>query len=233
MQTRGAEVQKSVFQKALGPEFERLHPEIRRQYSIHSESAKACIGRGVMERVWHGPFYTWPFLYLGSLRRVMFLESGRDVPFSIENFAYRDGHGRETFTWIRRFEFPRVRQFDEWVIFSERRQRLLIYAGTRQHLGVEATASVDEAGRLRIQTGIQRIFWGPLTLRYPLAFSASADVREAFNERSGCFEIEVHVANRFWGPIFGCRGRFQVEWLPCPTDRVPGRARPEFDQPRE
>jgi uncharacterized protein DUF4166 len=55
-----------------------------------------------MEKLWHGAIYTLPFLYLGTWRRIMFPESGTNVPFTIENYAYLDGFGRETVTWIRR-----------------------------------------------------------------------------------------------------------------------------------
>ena len=56
-----------------------------------------------MEEVWHGAIYTLPFLYVGAWRSIMFPEQGRDIPFSIRNFAYRDSLGRETVTWIRTF----------------------------------------------------------------------------------------------------------------------------------
>lgn len=228
-----AATQCSIVERALGTDFRRLHPAIQRQYALHSGSGMACIGRGVMERVWHGPFYTWPFLFVGSLRRIMFLETGRDVPFTVENYAYRDSRGRETFTWIRTFELTKTRRFDEWLIFSERRGTPLIYAGVRQHLAVEAAASVDDNGSLCIRTSAQRVFLGPLGFRFPLFFSGSADVRETYNQRAGYYEIDVHVGHRFWGPVFGCRGWFQIEWVECSPERVPSHARPLREQWRE
>jgi hypothetical protein len=186
-----------------------------------------------MERIWHGAFYTWPFLYIGSLRRIMFVETGRDVRFTIENYAYLDEHGRETFTWIRTFELTRVRRFDEWLVFSEQRTGLVIYAGMRQHLAIEAVACVDGSGALCLRTGAQRLFLGPLALRFPLLFSGNADVRESFNDRAGYYEIDVQVAHPFWGPIFGCRGTFQIEWRKCPPDRIPTHVRPLRVERRE
>ena len=61
----------SIYQQALGPAFERLHPQIRRRFGLSSADGTASIGRGVMEKLWHGRFYTLPFLYLGSWRRIM------------------------------------------------------------------------------------------------------------------------------------------------------------------
>ena len=48
-----------------------------------------------MERLWRGPFFMLPFLYLGTWRNIMFPEQGEEIPFRLENWAYRDSFGRE------------------------------------------------------------------------------------------------------------------------------------------
>jgi hypothetical protein len=88
----------------LGSDFQRLHPEIQRRFGFNSESGVAAIGTGVMDRIWHGAPYTLPFLYIGTWRSIMFPEHGHNVPFTIQNYAYRDPLGRETVTWVRTFE---------------------------------------------------------------------------------------------------------------------------------
>jgi hypothetical protein len=40
-----------------------------------------------------------------------------------------------------------------------------------------------------------------------------ADVREWYDEKQRRFRIGVNVHNRTWGPLFGHRGSFEVEWL--------------------
>jgi hypothetical protein len=85
----------SIYQRALGADFSRLHPQIQRRFGFSSADGVVSIGTGVMHRVWRGPAYTLPFLYIGTWRRIMFPEQGRDIPFTIENYAYVDGLGRE------------------------------------------------------------------------------------------------------------------------------------------
>ena len=51
----------SIYQHVLGPDFNRLHPEIQRRFGFSSSDNIASIGRGVMEEVWKGRFYTLPF----------------------------------------------------------------------------------------------------------------------------------------------------------------------------
>jgi hypothetical protein len=89
-----------------------------------SSADEVCqIGTGTMDEVWRGPAFTLPFLMLGSTRRVLFPSRGRDVPFTIANYAYRDRFGRETVTWARRFHLPRRdRAFDASMIHSARRE---------------------------------------------------------------------------------------------------------------
>lgn len=217
---------KSIYQLALGEEFERLHPRIQERFSLTSESGVAHIGRGVMERVWHGPFWTYPFLCLGTFRRIMFPESGENVPFTIQNYAYKDELDRETVTWIRTFETKRKRRFDAYMIMSEERGVIVDYLGTHQHLAVDIHASVTENGGMKLRAGAQRFYEGPLAFNFPMLFSGTADVCEWYDDDEGRFRIDVNVSNRRWGPLFGYSGWFQNEVLPVettPEDVLPQR----------
>ncbi len=209
---------KSIYERALGSDFARLHPQIQRRFGFSSTDNVASIGTGVMEEVWHGRQYTLPFLHLGAWRSIMFPESGRRVPFQIANYAYVDPLGRETVTWIRTFHTKRVRRFDAYMIFSEQRQCIVDYLGTHQHLAVDIDLSVAPNGGLRLRSGAQRFYEGPLGFSFPMLFSGIADVCEWYDETNGCFRIEVVVKNRMWGPLFGYNGQFQVEWRALDAD---------------
>jgi hypothetical protein len=220
----------SIYEHALGEEFKRLHPMIQRRFSISSESGIAAIGTGVMEELWHGAIYTLPFLYVGAWRSIMLPEQGRNVPFSIQNFAYRDKFGRETVTWIRTFDTAKgrvqQRRFDAYMIYSEQRGRIVDYLGTHQHLAVDIDISVAPNGGLALRSREQRFYEGPVGFRFPMLFSGSAEVCEWFDESTGQFRIEVIVRNKVWGPLFGYRGSFDVEWLPIrdvPSELLPKR----------
>jgi hypothetical protein len=224
---------RSIYADLLGSDFDRLHPQIQRRFGFSSADRVAAIGRGMMSHLWHGAAYTLPFLYLGAWRRIMLPESGRNVPFTIENYAYRDDFGRETVTWLRTFQTRRVRRFDAYMIASADQRRIVDYLGSHQHLAVDIDLRVDERGGLRLTSGAQRFYEGPLGFTFPPALSGIAEVCESYDERRDLFRIEVAVRNQRFGPLFGYRGTFAVEWRPMPPDQIPAHAKPRREERRE
>lgn len=221
----------SIYQQALGADFYRLHPQIQRRFGFSSKDGVASIGRGVMERIWHGAFYVLPFLHVGAWRHIMFPEKGEKIPFTIENYAYRDPFGRETVSWIRSFQTRRPRRFDAYMIYSDKRGRIVDYMGSHQHLAVDLTMWADDNGGICIRSGAQRFYEGWLGFNFPLMMSGIADVREWFDDTLRQFRIEVKVWNQRWGTLFGYNGCFEAEWHDVET--VPEHIQPVRLERRE
>lgn len=223
----------SIYRRALGSDFDRLHPKLQGRVGFSSADNIASIGTGVMDEVWHGAFYTLPFLYVGTWRNIMFPESGRNVPFRIYNFAYRDSFGRETLSWFRKFKLNRMRRFSATMIYGEERDRIIDYLGSHQHLAVDIDISVTPRGGMKLISGEQRFHEGPISFRFPMIFSGYAEVEEWFDEAENVFRIEVIVRNRIWGPLFGYRGSFTEKRLRCRPDQVPHWVKPVREERRE
>ena len=223
----------SIYQRALGSDFYRLHPQIQQRFGFSSLDHRACIGRGIMENIWYRKAFT-PFLHLGTMRNIMFPQQGKNVPFTIENYAYVDGFGRETVTWIRKYQFPnKTRRFDATMVYSERKQNIIDYLGTHQHLAVEIELSVAENGGLRLRSKDQYFYEGWLGFRFPMLFSGFADVCEWYDDEQETFRIEVQVANPRFGRIFGYSGVFDVEYLSVAPDAVPQDVKPVREEKRD
>lgn len=222
----------SIYQRVLGKDFEKLHPKMQERFGFSSVDGIASIGQGVMERVWRGRFYTLPFLLLGSWRSIMFPASGENIPFQLDNYAYIDRFGRETVTWIRKFQFPnRLRRFDATMIYSEDRKLIVDYLGTHQHLAVDISLSVAPNGGVQLRSGAQRFYEGPIGFNFPMLFSGYADVCEWYDEQVDRFRIQVVVSNRAWGKLFGYTGSFSVEYHP--VSAVPLDVKPLREEARE
>lgn len=225
----------SIYQQVLGEDFARLHPKIQKRFGFSSKHKIAAIGRGVMEEVWLGKFYTLPFLYIGTWRNIMFPQTGTNVPFTIENYAYQDGYGRETVTWVRSYQFAKKkRRFDATMIYSRQRQMIIDYLGTHQHLAVDIKLEVAENGGLRLISGEQRFYEGLLGFRFPMLFSGYAEVCEWYDDAEEKYKISVDVRNKYWGRLFGYRGTFDVEYVPVlEAAAIPAHVKPLREELRE
>ena len=153
--------------------------------------------------------------------------------FTIENYAFVDTFGRENVSWIRTFQSRRTRRFDAYMIYSEARRCIVDYLGSHEHLAVDIEPSVDEQGGLRLRSGAQRFYEGPLGFTFPMLFSGVADVHEWYDEKTQRFRIVVDVHNKTWGPLFGYRGSFDVDWLKVDGVTVPDHIMPYRQERRE
>ena len=224
------EAMSSIYQQVLGSDFQKLHPQIQKRFGFNSNDKIASIGKGVMQSVWYGKPYTLLFLYVGTWRNIMFPQKGKDVPFTIENYAYKDKLGRETVTWVRKYRFPnRERRFDATMIYSNKRKRIVDYLGTHQHLAVDIEMTVAENGGLNLSSGEQRFYEGAIGFKFPMLFSGKANVCEWFDDKEQKFKISVVVTNKTWGKLFGYEGTFEAEYIPVnsmtdiPKDVLPIR----------
>ncbi len=216
----------SIFRTALGEErFARLHPMLQRRFGVSLEAGYACIGRGTMDLIRRGPWWTVPFLLVGRLRHILVADTGVRVPFTIENYPYRDPFGRETVTFVREYRVRRrPARFDATMVLDARRGVVVDYLGTHQHLAVDLDLDVDERGGLVLRSAEQRFYEGPLAFRFPLLFSGSAELHERWDEERSAFHISLVVRNRALGFLFGYEGWFECEF-PAATD-APARLKP-------
>lgn len=225
----------SIYQKVLGEEFYKLHPKIQERFGYSSQDKKVSIGRGIMTKVWHGRAYTLPFLKWGTSKNILFPEAGKDVPFSIENYAYKDSLGRETVTFIRKFKFPNVlRRFDATMIYSKQRKRIVDYLGTHQQMAVDIDFSVAENGGMQLESGEQRIYGHLLNFKCPELILGKAKVCEWFDESIDKFRISVSVVNVKWGKLFGYEGIFDVSYRQVEKEEdIPLDVKPLQEEIRE
>lgn len=215
---------RSIYERELGKDFDRLHPKIQRRFGFSSDDDVTALGRGTMEYVRNGGLLVYPFLLVGATHNTMFPEQNTAVPFEVRNYAYEDADGRETVTWLRRFEMPKVRRFDAAMIYSEERDCIVDYLGTRHHLAVDIDLSVSEEGGVRIRSGDQRLYTFGRGVDFPMLLSARANVHEWYDDDAETFRIHVEVRNDIVGLVFEYEGRFDVEWIDCET--APPEVRP-------
>lgn len=221
-----------VFERALGADFARLHPQLQRRFGVGLEAGYASVGEGVMSRIRRGPWWTVPFLQFGRLRSILVPDRAEDVPFRIENYPYRDPFGRETVTFVREYAIGRLRRrFDATMVYSERRGAIVDYLGTHQHLAVDLELSVEPDGSMLLRSDAQRFFEGPVAFRFPMLFSGRAELRERFDDATGLFHVDLEVRNARFGFLFGYSGTFRCSYPPAVD--APARLKPRRHERRE
>ncbi|MFG6501926.1 DUF4166 domain-containing protein [Microbacterium sp. P05] len=219
----------SIFERAMGADFERLHPMLQRRFGVGLKSGEACIGRGVMTQIRRGPWWTVPFLQIGRLRNILIPDTGTDIPFVVENYPYRDPSGRETVTFVREYTIGRhCSRFDATMVLAN--GRILDYLGTHQHLAVDLDLTVDDTGALVLTSNAQRFYEGPIAFRFPMLFSGRARLRESFDDETGTFHVDLEVHNDRLGFLFGYRGSFVCDWVPAMD--APDRLKPKRHENR-
>jgi hypothetical protein len=214
----------SIFERALGDDFARLSPMMQKRFGVGLDAGYACVGTGVMSRIRRGPWWVVPFLQIGKLRNILIPDVGQDVPFTVENYPYRDPFGRETVTFVREYRVRKTAsRFDATMILSH--GRVLDYLGTHQHLAVDLDLRVEDDGSLLLTSNAQRFYEGRLiAFRFPMLFSGRAELHERFDEAAGVYRISMEVRNRVFGFLFGYEGEFTCEF-PAATD-APDRLKP-------
>lgn len=223
---------RSIFARAMGPAFDRLHPQLQRRFGVGVGAGYACVGRGVMREIRRGPWWVRPFLMLGATRNIMFPERGAHVPFQIDNYAYIDGYGRETVTFIRTMELGggHRRRFDATMIHGAAGS-IVDYLGTHQHLAVDLDLTVTADGGLRLESGEQRFYEGWIGFRFPRFLTGRAFLTERFDDVNECFVIDLEVRHSRFGLLFGYRGEFTCEYPEGVTG--PGALKPYREELRE
>lgn len=220
----------SIFERALGADFARLHPMMCRRFGVGLDSGYACVGRGTMQHIRRGPWWTVPFLHLGRVRNILVPRVGTDVAFTVENYPYRDPFGRETVTFVREFAITpgrpdRSSRFDATMIWAADRGRVIDYLGTHQHLAVDLDLAVDPDGGLALTTHAQRFYEGRfVAFRFPMIFSGVAELHESYDDVAQLYRIDLQVRNPVFGFLFGYSGTFTCDFPPA-TD-APERLKP-------
>lgn len=203
----------SLFSKALGSDFTRLHPMMQARLGISPSAQIACIGQGMMTRMHRGHWSKIPFLTLGTPAHISFPEQGEDIPFTIENYPYTDAQGRSALTFARTFFFPqKIRRFDAYMFWNTKRSCVSDYIGRKKKCITDLDMHVDDRGHLHIRS--KRLDWifGSSDWRIPAWPGGFAEVEEWYDPSQDRFHIQVSIAHPTLGFIYGYEGHFRVQF---------------------
>lgn len=196
-----------VFLAALGPDAERLHPEILAQMRTPT-ALDSADGVFTVAGSRFGRLGALALPLVGP--RMLVTRFGHDVPFSLRSRAGRTPAGRATLDTTREFRFPGATQF-----ISDRLTvsvvpglvRNLLGARGRVELIEECSVTADGALRMRTRRIALR-FWGRrFALRGILGLTV--DLEDGWDEAHGRRTIEMRARNPLVGTILEYRGWYR------------------------
>lgn len=197
----------SIYQKVLQDDFAGLHPRLRQRYSF--EEQHVFKASGTMTAITGAPKWLVPFIRHGTKRKLLFPESGTDIPFTITNTALAGPEGEPQVHWERKFFFPdTVRYFNALMSLDEKSLLVKDYLGEPPLLYSDLQFAVTDEGALKINSVRQRIIIGRIELPLPRFLHGLAEVTEMYEEKNEVFRVSVSVRNPLIGRIFAYEGVF-------------------------
>ncbi len=224
----------SIYKKYLGTQFEALHPKVQERLGLVSNGGIQFLGKGVMKKIKRGGIHTLPALLLGEKQHILFPNTGDNVPFTIENFAYKDRYGREAVAWIRRFYFEnKTTKFDATMVYNQARNVIVDYLGTQHRIVVDINMKVNQNGGFTIFSNNQKYLADNRSIPIPAFLAGNATVSEWYDEEKDQFKIKVEVTNKYFGFLFGYEGAFEPNFIECSNNELPDYAKPLRSDQRE
>ncbi|WP_082232525.1 DUF4166 domain-containing protein [Halobacillus massiliensis] len=210
---------RSIFEKALGEKFSQLHPELQRKFGVTSDQNLMLLGQGRMSEIRGTTWPLRPFLNIGAHDHLIFAERGREVPFTMENYAYQDEHGNETISYVRRFFFPyTIRGFDAAMYYDKNEQAIVNELGKSGRLYTKLDVDVSKEGGLLIHSKDIHIKGSSLKFQ-----NITTSLYEHYNEDEQAHHVHVHVDHPLFGTLLMYEGLIYTEVLPITATHIPQR----------
>ncbi|MBT2575143.1 DUF4166 domain-containing protein [Bacillus sp. ISL-51] len=198
----------SIYEKSI-VNYHLLHPQLQKRYQL--DESHTFIGKGIMSDIKEGSFVVRMLLKFGVFFRCFFSESGKDIPFTIQNktFYTKQHIGVE---WNRTFFFKgKKRFFDAVMVYDEQEKRILDYFGKPYILLSVLHLEATSDGALNITSGRQWLLILGKKIPLPKWLCGTSSVYESYHEEMNCFTIQVHVENMILGTLFYYQGTFKEE----------------------
>lgn len=216
-----------LFERELGTEWERLHPQIRDRYGLEAAAKRQAIGRGTMSRL-DRHLLAAPVLWLCSLDDLLVPAGGSDVPFTITTTAFVDEAGYEALFLDRQFQTEPPTTFVDTLRWNPERECLTDLLGRHGLLAVDISLSVDD-GDLVLTLGRQWLRVGKQYRLLPERCSVAGTLRDWYDDDTEQFGVVAEVTAPLLDTIFGYRGTFQNSFRP--VSKVQSVDRPHTDTP--
>jgi len=192
----------SLFAQALGPDWPKLHPTVRRHYDLHPGDELVLLGD--MSEVYHS-HWVKPFILFGRVFGALVPYRGVNVPVEVRNFCEAHSNhvqfrrlfafaGRKPYPFNSRMEHRGGDEIVEFVRFG---------LGIRMRLSVDGDALVYKTAGYLWRTPLFSI-----TLPDWLFFGSGHIVERGVDSEH--VEMDFVLTHPLFGTTFRYAGRFRI-----------------------
>jgi uncharacterized protein len=208
-------VVQSPFFPVLGGASRDMPEVLRDQYLVRPDDPFRVVLEGTMDRIWHRPFWLWPFFRLLAVFDILFPEQGTNVEASMVVEGLHDGQGIGLQTWLRLFRFGRTRSFDATMAFDVRRARVVEHVRPGGLLEIVWKVNFEPPATIQILTEGMRCGLGRYRMSLPRWAAVEVRASEtALEDHSEMIAVHLVVRQAWLGEIFGYAGQFRVRREP-------------------
>jgi Domain of unknown function (DUF4166) len=153
----------------------------------------------------------WPFFWVASWSELLFLETGSDVPVTVDIRAV--GAPPIRHLWRRDFRFPgeQRRRFTSRIEYDERLGRVIEAVGPGRALAIAWDIRFEPPATLRLNCAGRVLRLGRWRIRLPEWLPGSGwGVETADPSPPGRIRIDFAVPHPILGDVFGYAGSFMV-----------------------
>ena len=199
----------SIYQKAMGKNWTKLSPSVRRHYDL--KAGESLQVTGVLNHVYHTAILT-PLLQLTGCFGLLFPEQGENVRTVLLNSVGTGTDGQEFVRWERSLYFKRkdgtekLRRFDSTVTLFQNDSGTFLLEKIAPNQAVTFRLSATGDGALRYDSGGFYSILGSKPV--PVPSPAKISIREwSHPTKPNCFQMEFKLSAPF-GIAFGYDGEF-------------------------
>lgn len=201
-----------VFARALGEDWERLHPKVRERYGLGAGEGRQAIGHGTMTQI-DRALVAVPAFWLLGLDDILVRKQGQDIPFTITSTPFEDEHGVPALFLHREFGFDSPEYFVDTLRWNPHTDSIIDLLGWRGQLGVELSiAAVD--GALELTLGRQWLRVRGRYIRIPRPLAVSGTLVDRYDENCEEYTVNASVRLPVLGTVFSYSGYFENSFRP-------------------
>ncbi|MDS0476089.1 DUF4166 domain-containing protein [Natrinema sp. 1APR25-10V2] len=220
-----------LFERAVGDDWDTLHPRVRERYGLESGEDREAVGVGRMDDLERSTL-ALPVLWLGTIDDFLFPEGGTDVPFRITTEAFVDDAGNEALFLHRTFETDPPREFVDTLRWNPARGCITDLFGRRGLVAADLRVRADD-GALALSIGTQWLRAGDTYVALPDRLSIDGRLRDWYDAESARFRVAAEITNSLIGTVFGYTGTFESDFRAVDRDATTSATHGGVDLPGE